>query len=211
MSGWILGKWHVEICRNKNNRSLIVIIFYSVVKESTIKPAKYQKWRVQLSFFSIQWWQHWCDGGPLVGFKSFFFFFFFGEVFPLFCPPPGFSAVSGGSISREDDGTFWQLVSSLLHDLAGPSRALRHSIPSVAVDEQEGGGVAGGEAVSGGQRSSPGAEGFSSSSPSHSLSKCFFSLVSRSENLDFLFWFSCFGTFTSCSGTQCSSTYRMNT
>lgn len=102
-----------------------------------------------------------------------FFFFTFSEclsvgVFPLFCPPPGFSAVSGGSISREDDGSFWQPVSSLLHDLTGPIRALRHLIPSMAAGEQEGEGW-GWDGSLGGQRSSPGAEGFSSSSSSHSI------------------------------------------
>lgn len=78
--------------------------------------------------------------------------FFWWSVSIILSTPPGSSAVSEGSISREDDGSFWQLVSSLLHDLAGPSRALRHSIPSVAAEEQEGGGEGRGEGevVSGG-------------------------------------------------------------
>lgn len=91
---------------------------------------------------------------------------YFGEVFPLLCPLSGFSTASGESISREDDGSFWQLVSSLLHDLAGPTGALQRTILSVAAEEQEGEGRGGDEVVSGGQRSSLGAEGSSSSSDS---------------------------------------------
>lgn len=107
-------------------------------------------------------------------------------MFPLFCPPPGFSAVSGGSISREDDGSFWQPVSSLLHDLTGPIRALRHLIPSMAAGEQEGEGW-GWDGSLGGQRSSPGAEGFSSSSSSYSF--CLF--LRREPGLFGLFFLVC--------------------
>lgn len=136
-----------------------------------------------------------------------FFFFTFSEclsvgVFPLFCPPPGFSAVSGGSISREDDGSFWQPVSSLLHDLTGPIRALRHLIPSMAAGEQEGEGW-GWDGSLGGQRSSPGAEGFSSSSSSHSI--CLFL---RREPGRFGQFFSWFVTFSPSSEKQlCDSLF----
>lgn len=135
------------------------------------------------------------------------FFFTFSEclsvgVFPLFCPPPGFSAVSGGSISREDDGSFWQPVSSLLHDLTGPIRALRHLIPSMAAGEQEGEGW-GWDGSLGGQRSSPGAEGFSSSSSSHSI--CLFL---RREPGRFGQFFSWFVTFSPSSEKQlCDSLF----
>lgn len=107
---------------------------------------------------------------------------FWGGV-SIILSTPGFSAVSGGSISREDDGSFWQPVSSLLHDLAGPIRASRHPIPCVAAEEQEGEGRVGVKWSLGGQRSSQGAEGFSSSSSSHS--SCLFSQVSWEDNLDF--------------------------